>query len=131
MIRSASSLLSIIDQQIEAPRSASDDRSVRSLDRIALLFVTNPKQNVSAVSALLALNNSILVCCTESDSPPPESDEEFAKYLLVSKNSRNPPSADPPLVGSSPSFQAMYGVHFPCIPISRYPLVSLTGDRCS
>lgn len=52
LIRSATTLLSIIDQQVEKPRQSSSQRSVRFLDRIALLFVTKPK-DVSAVSAIL------------------------------------------------------------------------------
>lgn len=66
LIRSATTLLSIIDQQVEQPRQASDLRSVRFLDRIALLFVTKPKEDVSAVSAVLTGSGSILVGCTDS-----------------------------------------------------------------
>lgn len=68
LIRSATTLSSIIDPQVEKPLPSREDRSVRFLDHIALLFVTKAKADVSAVSAVLAENDSILVACTEESS---------------------------------------------------------------
>lgn len=68
LIRSATTLLSIIDQQVEKPLPSREDRSVHFLDHIALLFVTKATADVSAVSAVLAENDSILVACTEESS---------------------------------------------------------------
>lgn len=118
LIRSASSLLSIIDQQVEVPHSAGVNRSVRFLDRIALLFVTKAKQDVTAVSAVLTPNRSILVGCTEAstDSPPPESAGALSEYILLSKNSRNAkssPSTDCPPVLDRSSSLAMYEIDCP------------------
>lgn len=67
LIRSASTLLSIIDQQIAQPEESSNKRSVRLLDHIALLFVTQAKEDVSAVSAVLSGGSSILIRCTDSN----------------------------------------------------------------
>lgn len=97
-IRSATTLLSIIDQQVEQPRQSSDLRSVRFLDRIALLFVTRLKEDDSAVSAVLTVSDSILVGCTDSSDDNDEDAEDViadtgditcdtADYLLVTKNS--------------------------------------------
>lgn len=87
LIRSATSLLSIIDQQVEQPSSASDNRSVRFLDHIALLFVTGPK-DISALSAVLNGNNSILVHCTGSLADASQ-DHSSPDYMLVSQDSLN------------------------------------------
>lgn len=65
LIRSATTLLSIIEQQVEQPCQSSDQRSIRFLDLIALLFVTKPKEQVSAVSAVLTGSGFILVGCTD------------------------------------------------------------------
>lgn len=86
LIRSATTLLSIIDQQVEQPKQSSNERSVRLLDRIALLFVTKAKEDVSAVSAVLSGSKSILVGCTDSTSDDDTADDT-AELLLVAKNS--------------------------------------------
>lgn len=65
LIRSASSLLSIIDRYDE-PSPTGGNRTIRFLDRIALLFVTEPKDDDSAVAAVLTGTETILVRVTES-----------------------------------------------------------------
>lgn len=109
LIRSATSLLSIIDQQPEQPSSASYDRSVRFLDRIALLLVTKSK-DISAVSAVLAGNDSILVSCTESSTDSSE-DDSNPDYSLV------PPKVDAtrcPLSTESSRYALPSVVHCSC-----------------
>lgn len=91
LIRSASSLLSIIGQQVEQPRQLSHRRSVRFLDRIARLFVTGPGEDVSAVSAVLSGSGSILVRCTDSSDDGTEDETagtgETTKYSVVTNDS--------------------------------------------
>lgn len=93
LIRSATTLLSIIDQQVEQPKQSSNERSVRLLDRIALLFVTKAKEDVSAVSAVLSGSSSILVGCTDSPSDDDTADAT-AEVLLVAKNSTRVKDSD-------------------------------------
>lgn len=93
LIRSATTLLSIIDQQVEQPKQSSNERSVRLLDRIALLFVTKAKEDVSAVSAVLSGSGSILVGCTDSSSDDDTADDT-TEVLLVAKNSARVKDSD-------------------------------------
>lgn len=86
LIRSATTLLSIIDQQVEKPLPSSEDRSVRLLDHIALLFVTKPKDDVTAVATVLGENHSIIVRCTEESSTD-SLHEDTAEHVPDSKNS--------------------------------------------
>lgn len=89
LIRSATTLLSIIDQQVEQPPLSSYERSVRFLHRIALLFVVKPEGDVSAFLAVLSGNGSILVACTDSIDATfvPNPTPEIPEICLVAKNS--------------------------------------------
>lgn len=64
LIRPATSLLSIIGQQVEEPyptviHDVDDERSVRFLEHIAIPFIAKPKKNVSAVLAILNQNTIV------------------------------------------------------------------------
>lgn len=84
LIRSASTLLSIIGQQVEQPRQSSDRHSVRFLDHVALLFPTGPGEDVSAVSAVLTGSGSILVRCTDSS----DEDDQDAEVEIQDTGNR-------------------------------------------
>lgn len=67
LIRSASSLLSIICPP-SYPPGLKNSRLARLLDRTALLFVTEPKTNASAVAVILTGKETIMMRVTESSS---------------------------------------------------------------
>ena len=79
LIRSASSLVSIIDKQADQPVTLIKDyQTLRSLDRIALLLITKAKEEISAVSCVFGEypeNGCAFICVIDSPDgaePPPQ-----------------------------------------------------------
>ena len=88
LIRSASTLLSIIGQQVEERPliQEASSRNLRSLDRIALLLVTKDKEEAAAVLAVNGPNGCTLVHLIDS----PDDVESPLRYTHSSLNLKIP-----------------------------------------